>query len=265
MSLSHRMRRPLDHLVLPVVDLMTARLRLSALGFSVAPDARHPFGTENACVYFTDSTYLEPLGIANRAIYDAQVKTGGEFVRRDAAYRFRVGENGLSGIVFKSEDAGSDHAAFKADGIVAGALFSFSRPFKKDDGSESTAGFRLAFAADLRSPDIFFFTCERLQALNPPDALLAHANGVTGIAGVLVGEEHPMDFEAILHTLSNCHDVDIHPDGVTIDAATADISVFTFKSLEKRYGLKRGGTGRGLEPLAVIFEASLTRQCGGHS
>eukprot|EP01133_Synstelium_polycarpum_P029511 gene29511-36177_t len=44
-----RTPRPVDHLVLPVVELDTARQRLEALGFTVAPSAQHPFGTENAC------------------------------------------------------------------------------------------------------------------------------------------------------------------------------------------------------------------------
>ena len=48
--------RSLDHLVLPVVDIRTARKRLTELGFTVAADARHPFGTENACVFFQDET-----------------------------------------------------------------------------------------------------------------------------------------------------------------------------------------------------------------
>ena len=51
----------LDHLVLPTVNIAMARERLGRLGFTVAPDARHPFGTENACVFFADKTYLEGL------------------------------------------------------------------------------------------------------------------------------------------------------------------------------------------------------------
>ena len=52
--------RPLDHLVLPTRSLEIARQRLSALGFVVAPTGVHPFGTENACVFFAGGTYLEP-------------------------------------------------------------------------------------------------------------------------------------------------------------------------------------------------------------
>ncbi|PRX09875.1 UNVERIFIED_ORG: glyoxalase-like protein [Martelella mediterranea] len=254
MSLSHRIQRPLDHLVLPVVDLATARLRLSALGFSVAPDARHPFGTENACVYFTDATYLEPLGIADLQIYENHVRQGAEFVSRDRAFRFRVGEDGLSAVVFKSENAEADHASFADAGIAAGDLFSFTRKFQRDDGSEAEAGFRLAFAADLRAPDLFFFTCERLAALSPPDDLLAHQNGVTGIATVLIGEDNPMEFEALLQQLSNCHDIDIHPHGVTVEGAGAGLSIFTHEALSARYGIAPVATGRGLVGRGIVFE-----------
>jgi len=66
MSVSPRKPRNVDHLVLPVSDLGTSRERMTALGFTVAPEAVHPFGTENACVFFADGTYLEPLAIAQR-------------------------------------------------------------------------------------------------------------------------------------------------------------------------------------------------------
>ncbi|MGV0876551.1 VOC family protein [Martelella sp. FLE1502] len=252
MSLSHR---PLDHLVLPVVDLATARLRLSALGFAVAPEARHPFGTENACVYFADSTYLEPIAIADQQIYDQNIAKA-EFVRRDRAFRFRNGDDGLSAIVFRSEDAEADHADFAEAGLGIGDLFSFSRPYKLADGTEAVAGFRLAFAADLRAPDLFFFTCERLQALAPDETLMGHQNGVTGISGVLLGADYPMEYEPLLQTLTRAGEADIHPDGFTTDALTAKFSVFSHDHIEQQHGIARSGAGRGLESAAVVFEVA---------
>jgi hypothetical protein len=56
---------PLDHLVLPTGSLDAVRSRLSSLGFIVAPTGIHPFGTENACVFLADGTYLEPLAVGN--------------------------------------------------------------------------------------------------------------------------------------------------------------------------------------------------------
>ncbi|MEO1399011.1 MAG: VOC family protein, partial [Pseudomonadota bacterium] len=39
--------RSIDHLVFPVADIGAARERYTQLGFTVAPDGKHPFGTEN--------------------------------------------------------------------------------------------------------------------------------------------------------------------------------------------------------------------------
>ncbi|WP_234851909.1 VOC family protein, partial [Sinorhizobium meliloti] len=89
MSQSKRTARPLDHLVLPVADLARTRQRLAALGFTVADEARHPFGTANACVFFSDDTYLEPLAVASREECEAAALEGNAFVARDQAFRFR--------------------------------------------------------------------------------------------------------------------------------------------------------------------------------
>ena len=74
-----RKARILDHAVLPVESLEVARARFSALGFTVAPDGVHPFGTENACIYLADGTFLEPLGIAQREDCEATARKGNVF------------------------------------------------------------------------------------------------------------------------------------------------------------------------------------------
>ena len=60
------MPRFVDHVVLPTADLSVVRKRMKKLGFTVAPEALHPFGTKNACVYLSDGTYLEPVAVAQR-------------------------------------------------------------------------------------------------------------------------------------------------------------------------------------------------------
>ena len=91
--------RNLDHVVLPVPNLEIARERLSSLGFTVAPDARHKFGSENACVFFENGTFFEPLAIGHRETVEADIMKGNNFLRRDAAYRFRNGDDGFSMVV----------------------------------------------------------------------------------------------------------------------------------------------------------------------
>src|SRR5690606_25434611 len=97
--------RSIDHLVLPTADLEIARARLRALGFTVAPEGLHPFGTKNACVYFADDTFIEPLAIADDALADEAMAAGNVFVARDRAFRAARGEEGFSAVVLATEDA----------------------------------------------------------------------------------------------------------------------------------------------------------------
>lgn len=194
-----RKARPLDHCVLPTADLAVARRRLAALGFTVAPNGLHPFGTENCCVYFADGTFLEPLAVADQAKTDTASMRGNVFTARDAAFRYRLGDEGFSALVFGTQDASADHREFTRAGISAGRVLNFSRPFTDAAGRSDTASFKLAFAADLRAPDAFFFTCERVNApAVDRSALQKHKNGVRRIKAIVLEAPKPADFAAFL-------------------------------------------------------------------
>ena len=53
------MLRGIDHLVVAVPDLDTAIGNYTELGFTVVPGGRHPVGTHNALISFSDESYLE--------------------------------------------------------------------------------------------------------------------------------------------------------------------------------------------------------------
>ncbi len=176
--------RALDHLVLPTADLAIARTRLAALGFTVAPQGVHPFGTINACVYFGDGTFLEPLAIEDPASVETAAEGGNSFILRDRLFRETYGDEGLSAVVFATKNAEADHAAFVDAGISAGPMVEFSRPSLDAAGRADVASFRLAFASD-GSPGTFLFTCERrkVPAIDR-STLERHANGATRIAQI---------------------------------------------------------------------------------
>ncbi|TIV47301.1 MAG: VOC family protein, partial [Mesorhizobium sp.] len=113
---------PLDHLVLPTGSLGVARQRLSSLGFVVAPTGVHPFGTENACVFLADGTYLEPLAISDEQTAVRAIGEGNVFVARDRLYRNKLGDEGFSAIVFGTADADADHARYVEAGVSAGDM-----------------------------------------------------------------------------------------------------------------------------------------------
>lgn len=248
--------RPIDHLVLPVTDIATARKRLTRLGFAVAADARHPFGTENACVFFADKTYLEPLGVGSEADAETARRAGNQFVARDHAFRFRNGQEGFSAIVFGTDNADADHAGFRNAGLSAGDQLGFSRVMKFPDGSEIEPSFKLSFAADLRAPDFFAFTCERVN-MPPADrsALESHANGVIGIRSIILSEQEPPDFEEFLKAVTGQPEVSGDQDAMLVRAANADILVFDPLELKLLFGLTRAAE-RGLRAEAVIFRVA---------
>ncbi|MER2536220.1 MAG: VOC family protein [Rhizobiaceae bacterium] len=194
--------RALDHLVLPVAGLGAARSRLGQLGFTLAPDGVHPFGTVNACVYFADGTFIEPLATGDAAAIEAATAAGNSFVLSDRRFRARRAE-GLSALVLATDDAEADHARFAMLDVSGGPMLEFSRPSLDRDGKADTATFRLAFASPDGGADAFFFVCERrkVPAIDR-SALERHANGATTIAEVRAEAADPHRFAAFLATLS---------------------------------------------------------------
>jgi len=246
--------RPLDHLVIPVTDLRTARARLTQLGFTVADDARHPFGTVNACVFLADKTYLEPLAVGNREDADAAARAGNQFVARDRAYRFRNGEEGLSAVVMGTPDADADHADFRASGFSAGEQLSFSRIMKFPDGTEIEPSFKLSFAADLRAPDFFAFTCERVNMPSSDrSALERHANGAIGIARVVLSETDPAAFADYLQAVTGGASRAEGTGRLSFSTANVALDVVDPATLNTEFGVPRSAE-RGLRGEAVVFK-----------
>jgi catechol 2,3-dioxygenase-like lactoylglutathione lyase family enzyme len=263
MTVSSRTPRPIDHLVLPVSDLAIARERLTALGFTVAKDARHPFGTENCCVFLSDGSYLEPLGIANREECEEAAREGNAFVARDQAFRFRRGLDGFSGIAMATSDAQGDDRRYTAAGLSGGDMLEFSREMLLPDGTSATGSFRLAFAADLRSPDFFFFASQRILPL-PADrkALEAHENGVTALSEVVLSEQNPTDFQYLVQEAADEREIEAMSFGMSVATPRGRITVLNDAGLEGFYGIApETGTDRGLKGRAVVFTVASLPDC----
>jgi hypothetical protein len=230
-------KRAIDHVVLPTADLRVARQRLGALGFTVAPEGVHPFGTKNACVYFLDDTFIEPLAIADMALADQAVGIGNVFVARDRRFRKVRGSEGLSSFVMASDDADADHAAFMAAGVSAGARLDFSRGYIDAEGKSRTVSFRLAFAAPPTVHESYFFTCEREDAPSGGRGTLAeHANGATGMTGIVVAAEEPEALAPFFKILIG--GTPETADGkVTARAANSRITVLSPRDVKEEFGV----------------------------
>lgn len=246
-----------DHLVLPVGNIETASRRLSSLGFTLAPLALHPFGTQNACIFFEDGTYLEPLVIADPDKYRASIAAGDVFTGRDQAFRNAHGSDGFSALVAKTDDALADHQRFVETGISAGDVFDFSRPVTLPDGSQSEASFRLAFAAEGSASDFFFFACQRVKAL-PGDrsALVRHENGVIGLSEIQLVSDDPSAAAPLVEAVFQV-DRKVSPDGdVLFEAGNVDIYVASDLMSPSASGADETGEKNGLRGATIVFSTA---------
>ncbi|TPO08786.1 VOC family protein [Mesorhizobium sp. B1-1-5] len=224
---------PLDHLVLPTRNLDAARSRLASLGFVVAPTGIHPFGSENACVFFADGTYLEPLAVGNEQAARQAISAGNVFIARDRLFRERLGEEGFSAVVLGTGNADADHMRFVEAGLSAGDTLRFSRAFTDANGKSDTASFKLAFAAGKGATDAFLFACERVNAPKiDRKALQAHANAVTGIVEVIAVSDAPPAQIGLVAIAA-----DAKADGDAVRLPNGVLSIVTPETYAQRFGL----------------------------
>ncbi|RWD61145.1 MAG: VOC family protein [Mesorhizobium sp.] len=229
---------PLDHLVLPTLSLDIARQRLSSLGFVVAPTGVHPFGTENACVFFADGTYLEPVAVGDQKAAGKAIDEGNVFVARDRLYRHKLGHEGFSAIVFGTADADADQVRYVEAGLSAGDMLSFSRVFTDTTGKSDTASFKLAFVADRKATDAFLFACQRINAPKiDRTALQAHANGVTGIVEIIAVSDEPSSRAGLVSTAAG----KVAKDGDKVELPNATVSILRPDAFASRLGIPAGG------------------------
>lgn len=235
--------RLLDHAVLPVPSLDITRKRMETLGFSVGPDGRHSFGSENACVYFSNGTYLEPLAIGHRETVEAAIVKGNDFLRRDMAYRFRNGDNGFSMIVFVGKNAKKDRKSFRKAGYESGKIVTVKRPGVK---------VRSVFAIDERAPDFSLFRCERPDGPpNFPKELVKHENGAIRLANVTVYEDEPTDFQYYLQAVSGVREIRSHSFGFEMQLPNATLSALNESGMKSLYGIDELPAGRGMRAMAI--------------
>ena len=264
--------RALDHLVLPVADLATARSRLTALGFAVAPDGLHPFGTANCCVYLADGTFLEPLAVADAGVAGEASRSGNVFTARDAEYRLRSGNNGFSAVVVSTADAAADHRMFTSAGLSAGPILEFSRPFVDAAGKRDTASFALAFAAEPGQTNLFFFAAQRVHVPQiDRSGLQQHANRVLGVREILLCAEQPQTHSHVLATVTGVTPRAAEDRSLDVVLGKARLAVRAPAALSEEIGIE-AASGANLTAVGIVFSvgalastASLLRSNGVHA
>jgi hypothetical protein len=160
---------------------------------------------------------------------------------------------GLSMLVLEGKDSAAEAHAFRSAGIGDFDLFDFARDAKRPDGTPTKVAFTLAFARDPDAPEIGYFTCRQHYPenfWNP--AFQSHANGVTGIAGIVLVADRPQDHRAFLSVFTG-RDATATPFGIVARTPRGDIDVMEPASFARCFDVTLPDTARGARLAALRF------------
>jgi catechol 2,3-dioxygenase-like lactoylglutathione lyase family enzyme len=217
--------RGIDHLVLAVRDLESARDTYRRLGFTLTPEARHPFGTRNSLVQL-DGQFLELVAIGDAA----NIPEASASVFSFAAFNrdFLARREGLSMLVLRSDDTFVTHAELATAGLRTYDPVPFERVARGPDGSERKVAFTMDFVSDPRIEDAAFFTCQHHHPENFWRAeFQRHANGARGVESVIMVADDPASYGAFLVAFSGAEAHLTTPDGVFIDTGRGRVELLT--------------------------------------
>lgn len=181
------MRSAIDHLVLNTrFETDAARALFEALGFTVTPRGHHTLGSINHLIVF-ERAYLELIGLP----------LGTERLRREVL----DSPVGLDGLVLSSPDAVATHDRLLAQGFAVQPVQAFSRPVEIA-GRHHDARFRTVRLVQGQFAAGRVYFCEQ----QTPELVWraewqTHANGVTGLSGLLVVGADPHSLAARYATL----------------------------------------------------------------
>jgi hypothetical protein len=251
----------IDHLVLCGRDHLAMRESYAALGFTITPEARHPFGTGNSLIQL-EGCFLELLSVFEpTSIPDHEE---GRFSFAAFNRDFLARREGMSMLVLDSADARADVAAFRAAGLQTYEPFDFSRQARLPDGREVTVGFSLAFATDPNLSGMAFFTCQQ----HAPEHFWKaeyqrHANRALIVLEVSLVAERPADHSQFLTAFSGFRAEPV-TGGITVRTARGNITCVTPEHFAQTFmrpapdlrdGPRFGGFTLGVRRMAKLEES----------
>lgn len=180
----------IDHVVLAARDLGALSAFYEWLGFTLTPQAQHPFGTGNRLAQL-QGAFIELLSVTKPA--DVPEAGAGEFSFGAYNRDFLAASEGMSMLALTSDGWERDRARFEAAGIELRAPFGFGRTARQPDGREVKLDFRLTFLTDPEMPRAPFFTCDHRHPAEVfwKPQYQVHANGARRIAEIHMVSENP--------------------------------------------------------------------------
>jgi catechol 2,3-dioxygenase-like lactoylglutathione lyase family enzyme len=244
------MSRGLDHIAHAVRDLDKAADFYRRIGFTVGARNRHPWGTHNCLVQFP-GFFIEILTLAesdklgNDGLSKLFGRFNGDFLKE---------REGFSILLLESRNADEDAKAFREQGIAISDAMRFEREGKRADGSAVKLAFTLVFARDPLAPDTGFAVCQNHfpeNFWNP--AFQKHANGVTGIAGVVFVAENPTDHHIFISAFTGERELQSTSSGIAIATPHGEIQIMDPTAYRGHFGFEPPNVNVGMRLCALRF------------
>lgn len=190
------MTRAIDHAVLAVERLDRAAERFRKLGFTLTPRAAHEdhMGTANRLAQFAGGNFIELLEVDRPRLLDEHQPQARPPRFSFGAHNrdFLAGGDGMSMLVFASDDAAADVARFARRGLQTYQVFDFERQARLPDGDTATVAFRLGFVTSPMMPSLAVFVCEnRAPEHFWKPQYQTHDNGARSIETVYLSAARP--------------------------------------------------------------------------
>lgn len=228
------MARGLDHIVVAVKDLGQAAKDWEALGFTVTPENRHPWGTSNRLVQL-DGFFVEILTIADEVLIDEARPGVFSFGAFNRDYLKTL--EGASMLVAEGKDPEADQQSFVDHGLTTYEPFSFSRVATFKDGTTGRVAFDLNFTTDASLPDLAFFTCRnRYPETFWNKTFQTHENGAAAIKAVYLVSDDPKAHEAFLTGFTGVEATPVTETHLEFQTPRGSIVVFGAEEAEKHLG-----------------------------
>lgn len=204
----------LDHVVINVADqLDEASALFRRLGFQLSERGHHSLGSSNHLAVFNQN-YLELLGWEND--------------RGTLRQELWQSPRGLSGLVWKTDDADAVWQHLQQTDLAGDPPAAFFRPVTLPDGRQQEARFRTTRLRADRVPGGRSFFCQHLtpEAVWQP-AWQQHANGVTDIDRFVIVADRPDDAATVYGQLFSAQRLQPISGGLRLQAGVAEIQFIT--------------------------------------
>jgi hypothetical protein len=247
------MSRGLDHIAHAVRDLDKAADFYRRIGFTVGTRNRHPWGTHNCIVQFPGFfieilTLAEPDKLGDDGFSKLFGRFNGDFLKE---------QEGFSILLLESRDAAQDEKAFREQGIAASDAMRFEREGKRPDASTVKLAFSLVFARDPLAPKTGFAVCQNHfpeNFWNP--AFQKHANGATGVAGVVFVADNPSDHHIFMSAFAGERELQSTSSGISVVTPRGEIQVMDPTAYRIHFGIEPPNVTASMRLCALRLTAS---------